>query len=292
MWAWYDDLFMRGVVVSDQQTQKQGLKRRVDRILNPGDDDSKTVDTFIIMLITLNVLAVILETEQDIAQQYAKAFQVFEWFSSIFFAAEYGLRLWTCTLREQFAHPVKGRIRYAFTFMAMVDLVAILPFFLPMLGDMVDLRVARAIRLLRLVRLLKMGRYDHAVRTMIGVFARKKEEFAMSGFVLVMVLILCSSVIYFVEHEAQPEAFSSIPTAMWWAVITITSVGYGDVYPVTTLGRFVGAIIAVIGVCVVAMPTGILASGFAEQMRENRGEGQAFGYCPHCGENLKGFDDP
>ena len=125
----------------------------------------------------------------------------------------------------------------------------------------------RAIRLLRLVRILKMGRYAHAVKTLTNVIARKREELAMTGFVLVMLLTLTSSAMYFVEHDAQPEKFRSIPAAMWWSVITLTSVGFGDVYPVTELGKFIGGIVALSGVGFVALPTGILAAGFNEDER-------------------------
>jgi voltage-gated potassium channel len=172
--------------------------------------------------------------------------------------------------------------------MALVDFVAIAPFFLVFFVENLDLRIARAIRLMRLVRILKMGRYAHAVTTLYHVFSRKKEELAIANFVGIMILILCSSIMYFAEHDAQPEAFRSIPEAMWWAVVTLTSVGYGDISPITPVGKLFGAVVCMIGVLMVALPTGILASGFLEEMREQRrGRDQdIFGYCPHCGKQL------
>ena len=191
-----------------------------------------------------------------------------------------------CTLNERFAEPVRGRVRYAFTFMAVVDLVAILPSLLVFIA--MDTRFVRAIRLLRLLRILKMGRYAYAVQTLLNVFTRKREELAITGFVLVMLLVLCSSLVYFVEHGNQPEAFASIPQSMWWTIITLTSVGYGDVYPTSGPGQVVGAIVSLIGVLFVALPTGILSAGFAEEIREQRRgkDSETFGYCPHCGEKL------
>ncbi|MCO4746170.1 MAG: ion transporter [Proteobacteria bacterium] len=265
----------------------ESWKVRVDRILNPGDDDNKAMDTFIISLIAANVIAVMMETEPEYATAYHSWFMVFDTFSSLFFTVEYVARLWICNLDDAYKGGIRGRLRYMVSIMALVDLVAILPFYLPFLITM-DLRILRAIRLLRLVRILKMGRYAHAVRTLTNVISRKKEELAMTWLVLVLLLTMSSSLIYFVEHTTQPEAFRSIPASMWWSVITLTSVGYGDVYPTSGMGRFVGAIVSMVGVGFVALPTGILAAGFNEEIREQkRGkDADVFGFCPHCGEQL------
>ena len=263
----------------------------VNRKLNPGDDDSKTVDTFIIGLIGINVLLVIIETEPASAA-WATHFEVAEAISTLIFSVEYVLRLWIAPLDPRYQHRLYGRLRYAGSPMAMVDFIAIAPFFLVFIENL-DLRIARAIRLMRLVRILKMGRYAHAVTTLYQVFVRKKEELAIANFVSIMLLILCSSVIYFVEHHAQPEGFRSIPESMWWAVVTLTSVGYGDVSPVTPLGKLIGAVVCMIGVLMVALPTGILASGFLEEMREQRADhpGAGFCFCPHCGKVLVPQED-
>lgn len=263
------------------------IRRWVDRKLNPGDQDSKLVDTFIITLIAVNVLSVIVETEQAIADANATFFLVNETVSTLIFTVEYVLRVWVSDLTPRFlGRGMKGRFRYALSMMALVDFIAIAPFFLQFIE--MDLRIARAIRLMRLVRILKMGRYAHAVRTLGNVIGRKKEELAISTFVAAMVLILVSSAMYFTEHSAQPEAFRSIPETMWWAIVTLTSVGYGDVSPVTGLGKVVGAVVCMLGVLLVALPTGILASGFLEEMREQRRgkDAEVFGFCPHCGKQL------
>ncbi len=276
--------------------EAQGKVRRfklwINRLLNPGDDDSHLVDNFIILLIAANVLAVIFQTEPTLETEYKGFFYNFELISTIIFTMEYVCRMWVCTLDKRYQGGIKGRLRYAITPMALVDIIAIAPFYLQFIK--MDLRIARAIRLMRLVRILKMGRYAHAVKTLTNVIARKKEELTMVTFMGVMVLVLCASLIYFTEHGAlndKGEAignFSSIPESMWWAVVTLTSVGFGDVVPSTGVGQFVGAIICVLGVMMVALPTGILASGFAEEIREQRRgkDSDIFGFCPHCGEQL------
>jgi len=264
----------------------------VNQKLNPKDGESKTVETFIILLIAVNVVAVIAETEARIATGYGDFFLINESISTLIFSVEYILRVWVAPMSPRFAGSVKGRLRYVGTGMAIVDLVAIAPFFLMFIQ--MDLRIARAIRLMRLVRILKIGRYAHAVRMMGDVINEKKEELAICLFVSVMILVLCSSAMYFAEHEVQPEAFSSIPETMWWAVVTLTSVGYGDVSPVSPVGQLVGAVVCMIGVLLVALPTGILASGFLEVMREvRRGNKEyRFDYCPHCGKQLPDDAEP
>jgi voltage-gated potassium channel len=269
-----------------------GIRAWVDRRLNPKTGDSKAVETFIILLIAVNVVAVMAETEVRFAETYGDFFLINEAISTLIFSVEYILRVWVAPFDPRFAHPVKGRLRYASTAMALVDIIAIAPFFLMFIK--MDLRIARAIRLMRLLRILKIGRYAHAVKMMGTVINTKKEELAITLFVSVMILVLCSSAMYFAEHESQPEAFGSIPETMWWAVVTLTSVGYGDVSPTSPVGQVVGAVVCLIGVLLVALPTGILASGFLEVMREvRRGDkGYRFDYCPHCGEQLPEEAEP
>lgn len=297
----------RQAILSGQQELGPWMRIKVAiyRALYPQEGDSRWLDSSIITLIAINVMAVILETEEAYTSDYHVYFQAFEWFSSLFFTVEYVLRLWVVDLEFDPRHPWKSRARYVFSFMALVDLVAILPFYIVFFAPFpLDLRFIRAIRLLRLFRILKMGRYAHAVRTMAAVFARKKEELAMTTFILVVLLVLSASAIYFVEHtplekvlpdgtivqlQDPDDPFRSIPMSMWWAVVTLTSVGYGDVVPHTTLGKFVAAIVSLVGVGFVALPTGILAAGFAEEIREQRlkdGNLDMPGYCPHCGEPI------
>jgi len=263
----------------------QKIKKRVFEIIeraSPDDLPSKIFDISIMLLISSNVTAVILETVKSLSVRYILLFRGFEVFSVIAFTVEYGLRLWSCTTDKKFDSPVLGRIRFAVTPLALVDLVAILPFYLPMVFP-VDLRFIRAIRLFRLFRIFKLGRYSESMKTFGNVLKAKKEELFITIFVVFILLIIASSLMYFIENVAQPEVFSSIPAAMWWGVATLTTVGYGDVYPVTPLGKVLGAIIAILGIGMFALPAGILGSGFVEeiQKRQRRQE-----ICPHCGKNI------
>jgi voltage-gated potassium channel len=266
---------------------KQRVKQRLFRILEiaeSGDTPSRVFDIFIMTLISLNVVAVILATVKVLEVRYSAVFRSFEVFSVAVFTIEYTLRLWTSTSSQKYKHPVIGRFRFATTPLALVDLIAILPFYLPMFIPF-DLRFVRALRLVRLFRLFKMGRYSKSLRILGEVLRAKKEELVITVFVVFILLVVASSLMYYVETEAQPESFSSIPSAMWWGVCTLTTVGYGDVSPITPLGKFLGSVIALLGIGVFALPAGILASGLVETIEDRR---QRFKTCPHCGKKLAG----
>ncbi|MDN3515973.1 MAG: ion transporter [Candidatus Brocadia sp.] len=263
----------------------QKVKTRIHEILNgvsTEDAHAKIFHVFIITLIFLNAFAVILETVESLSSRYAILFKAFDTFSVFVFTVEYLLRLWTCTTDKRFRGTIKGRLRFAVNPFALVDLMAILPFYVPMFLPL-DLRFIRALRLFRLLRILKMGRYSDSLRTLGNVLNEKKEELLIALFAVLILLVVASSFIYFVENAAQPEAFSSIPEAMWWGVATLTTVGYGDIYPITSLGRFLGAIVAILGVGTIAIPAGILTSGFAREIQRKYGKRDM---CPHCGKDM------
>jgi voltage-gated potassium channel len=260
------------------------LRQRVYEILEvaaSGDRASRVFDISIMALIALNVIALVLETVESVDARIGPFLDVFEIVSVLIFSAEYVLRIWSCTVDRKYGAPVRGRLRFARTPMAMIDLLAVLPFYLPFLG--VDLRLIRSVRLFRLFRVAKLGRYSQALRTFGRVFANKKEELAVTLFVLFLLLLFASSAMYFAEHQDQPEVFSSIPAAMWWGVATLTTVGYGDVCPVTPIGKVIAAIIAIIGIGTFALPTGILGAGFVEEVQKRKKQPQT---CPHCGKEL------
>jgi voltage-gated potassium channel len=200
--------------------------------------------------------------------------------SVIIFTVEYILRLWVCTLNPEYSHPIKGRRRFMVTPFAIIDLLAIVPFYLPFLIH-VDLRFLRILRLFRILRILKLGRYSDAVTTFRSIIFWKKEELLVALSLLFIALVLVSSVMYYAEHEAQPELYSSIPAAMWWALVTLATVGYGDVYPVTFLGKMMSGVAIIIGVCIFALPTAIFAAGFIEEIEKDKEH-----YCPHCGKRI------
>lgn len=259
-------------------------REQVQQLLS-GNTTSKTsrmVTVLLVGLITLNVLAVIIESVEGIYSAYKTWFDAFEVFSVAVFSLEYVLRLWACTNQPAYRHPVIGRLRFAFTPLALVDLFAVLPSLLTWGG--VDLRALRVVRLARIARIAKLGHYSKALQLMAQVVQRKRHELTISLMLMLVMLILASSLMYVVEHEQQPEAFSSIPATMWWAVATLTTVGYGDVTPVTAIGKVLGALIAIIGIGLFALPAGIVAAGFVELNEDVSSSLPS--HCPHCGKAL------
>jgi len=270
------------------------LRARAWELVETGQGDdpaSRAVDVVILSLIVLSVGALILETVQPLAARYGPWFAAFEWFTIGVFTLEYLARVWACTAQAAYRRPVAGRIRYALTPLAIVDFLAIAPFYAYLLLQTfgVDLRMMRLLRLFRLLRVLKATRYLMAWQLFADVLRARREEMLITTGMMLFLLILTSCLVYFVEHPAQPERFSDIPTAMWWAVATLTTVGYGDLYPVTGLGRILGAIAAILGVGLFALPAGILGSGFVEAIQKRKSD-SARPRCPHCGGDLTDND--
>jgi voltage-gated potassium channel len=263
------------------------LRKRVFQIVRPAGTDDRTsrlFDLTILALIALSVLCIILESVASIRQRFGTALRVCEIVTVCVFTLEYMLRLWACVEDRRFRHALRGRLRHGLSPMAVIDILAILPFYLPFVG--VDLRFVRSIRLLRLFRVAKMGRYSAALQTLGRVVQAKKAELMITGFVLILLLIMGSSIMYYAEREAQPDVFTSIPAAMWWAVCTLTTVGYGDVFPVTAWGRLAGSVIAILGIGMFALPTGILGAAFVEEIQNRKHQRKPKTHCPHCGEEL------
>lgn len=237
-------------------------------------------DIFIIVLIVLNVIALLLESISPLQLKFGREFYLFEIFSVVVFTLEYILRFWTITLRPGFQNPLKGRIKYFFTPLAIIDLLAILPFYLPFIG--IDLRLLRILRMFRIFRLFKIARYVTALALINRVIKQKKEELIISLIFTIFILLIASTLMFYVENEVQPENFSSIPETMWWGIATLTTVGYGDLYPITGLGKFLGGTISIIGIGLFALPTGILASGFSEELAKKKINTLG---CPTCGNS-------
>jgi len=249
------------------------------------------IDIALMLLITLNVLAVILETVPELYKSNKTYFIWFELFSVAIFSVEYLLRLWCCVENENKSATVSNsryRLKYLVSPMALIDLV--------------DLRF---IRVLRLLRIFKLTRYSAAMTMLLDVLREEASALLAGIFIMIVLLVLVSSGAYVVEQSAQPELFGSIPDAMWWAVATLTTVGYGDVTPITPLGKIFGACVTIIGIGMAALPAGILANGLADQLRRLRkelglskilaeeiarsfihGEKNKKGTCPQCGYAL------
>ncbi|RPH06822.1 MAG: ion transporter [Alphaproteobacteria bacterium TMED194] len=250
---------------------KKSLRKRIWEILEKGNSNDKVsfyTDIFLIALIVFNIIAVLLETVESIYSNYALEFVIFERFSTIVFLVEYILRIWVCVEEKIKNNKLITRLKYASTWPAIIDLLAVLSGLLPMIFE-VDLRILRALRMLRL---LKFSRYFKVMNLLLGVLKEEKQSFLAAMFLLTIAMLIASTGIYIFEKDAQPDKFSSIPEAMWWAIATLTTIGYGDVTPVTGMGKFFGAIIAIIGIGVVALPSGILASGFTDQLKRRQAQ--------------------
>lgn len=266
----------------------ESLRARVYHVLE-GDsvktDKAHPIVYLLVVLIAANVAAVILDSVESLHAEYGGWFDAFEWFSLTIFTAEYVARVWACTVDPNFARPVVGRLKYMATPLTLVDLASIVPSIIALftLGG-VDLRALRVLRFFRLLRILKLGRYSASAQALGAVFKERRADLAVAMGAVLILLVLSASVVYIAEHDAQPERFSSIPESMWWAIITLTTIGYGDVYPITPLGKLFGALTALLGVGIVALPAGILAAGFHDQLqRRRRAQAQP---CPHCGKDV------
>lgn len=242
---------------------------------------ARCVRAFLVVLILLNVFALIMETMPEVSATYKHVFRGFEYFSVAIFTAEYIARLWVCSQCLNNVGGIKGRIKHILHPLMIVDLLAILPFYLPYILP-ADLIFLRSLRLMRLLRVLKLGRYSDAVQIFFNVVRLKIEQLAVAGFALGILLIIASSLMYYFEREAQPAIFGSIPHAMWWAIVTLSTVGYGDAYPVTAAGRCLASVIAMLGIGMFALPAGILSAGFVEYGEMKKQSPSRT--CPHCGK--------
>jgi voltage-gated potassium channel len=231
------------------------------------------------ILIFLNTIAIILNTIPDLSQNYHTVFRDFEYFSVAIFLVEYLFRLWSCVEARGFSHPFYGRVRFLLSFWGIVDLLAIAPFFLSAFAT--DFAFIRMLRLLRILRLFRMSRYFHAFRIIKNVLNSKREELILAFSFIFFLIIFSSSLMYYIEHPVQPKNFSSIPAALWWGVNTMTTVGYGDIYPITLAGKILGAFVAISGISLFALPAGIIASGFNEHIRGYKNETGKV-KCPYC----------
>ena len=243
------------------------IQKRTSELLSKGnltDKPSQYVDMILFILILLNIAAVCLESVKHIGEEYKVAFNIFELVSVVIFSIEYLLRVWSAPSREDLGSSSNliKRLKYIFSFTGLVDFLAIIPSILPYFFGGVDLRW---LRVLRLLRVLKISNYSSALEDFFSAIKADWRSFSAALYLMVIALFLSSALMYIAEHDSQPEKFSSIPETMWWGLITLTTVGYGDVSPITPLGKIIGAFTAIMGVCTVALLTGIVASAFANQ---------------------------
>ena len=250
------------------------VRSRTFELLNPatfGDQTSRVWDQFFSVLILLNVVAVTLESVEALHEKYDQIFHYFELFSILIFTVEYSLRVWVAPLKyeNRVAASYSARVKYIFSLNGIIDLLSIIPFYLQFMLPGLDLRILRTLRLLRI---LKLSTYNSALSDLIEAIREERRSFIAAGYIFVVMFIIASSLIYFAEHQKHPTHFNSIPDSMYWALITLTTVGYGDVTPVTALGKLISVISAMGGVIVVALLTGIIASSFSLQMERRKAE--------------------
>jgi voltage-gated potassium channel len=214
--------------------------------------------------------------------------RIFEAFSIIIFSIEYLLRIYISELTHPARTKLGSALRFMFSFFGLVDLIAILPFYIPYIIK-ADLRFVRIFRLFRFFRIFKLSRYNRTLQMIWDVIREKKSEFIMTFFISLLLLLVSAFLMYYVENPVQPDKFRNIFSSLWWAVSTLTPLGYGDVAPVTTPGKVISAIVAIIGIGLIALPTGIISAGFIDKIssrnKEDRKEGTKV--CPHCGKRLE-----
>jgi len=248
------------------------LRRRVYEELEPHARGqfglSVANKTLVLFIIVASALA-ILETEPLVASDYPDFFRAAELLFGAIFSVEYLLRLWIAPDNPQWAKYRFPRLRYAFSVAAIIDFLAIVPT-LASLGPGGGSVLLRFFRILRILRLAKLGRMSHALQDLGSAVHERRHELLLTVGIAGFVLLVASTLMYWAEADAQPDKFGSIPRSMWWCIITLTTVGYGDAYPVTVLGKMLSGLVAIAGIGLIAMPTGILAAAFSDVVQRRR----------------------
>jgi voltage-gated potassium channel len=247
--------------------KRTALRRRLYEILergSVGDRTSTIVDRALMLLIVINLIAVVLESVPEIANQYSRWFTAIELMSLAVFTVEYLLRLWVAVEHAPYAHlrPSVARLKYATSPAGMVDLLAILPFWFAFaLPD-----EFRVILVFRIIRFLKIARYSPAMRSLLDVLYSERRALFGCVVILLGTTLIAGSLAHMVERDAQPDKFGTIPDAMWWAIVTLGTIGYGDVVPVTMAGKLIAGATIFLGLVMIALPVGIIANGFADEV--------------------------
>ena len=277
-------------------------KRRIYTIIQVGnisDTPSRVYDIFLILAVALNIFIAVFDTFPQ-SDPYATFIWWVECLTVVFFAVDYILRIWTADLLYEKLSPAKARIRFIFSWAGIVDLLSCLPFLVASGGG-----ALRMFRIIRILRVFRIHHYADPLRVIGDVLRKKKGQLMSSIFIVLILMVAASLMMYNLEHEAQPEAFENAFSGFWWAANTLLTVGYGDIVPVTLAGKVCGTILTFLGVGMVAIPTGILSAGFVEQVsimsestiaekivRETASdnpdnyEKEEYIYCPYCGKRL------
>lgn len=242
------------------------FRLRVYNLLETNTRSGKLVNGAIMFLIIVNILAIIMESVDSVRTDYEKVFWLFELFSVAIFTVEYVLRVWSSVENPDYQNKFTGRLRFMLTPMALVDFIAIVPFYLSRFFGF----DARFLRVVRLLRIFKLSRHLKALDILTTVVRNEAGSLVAAIFILGVMVVLSAGGIYVAERGSQVETFSSIPAAMWWAIVTLSTVGYGDVVPGSVAGKLFGVLVMVIGVGMAALPAGIIASGFSSELQRRR----------------------
>lgn len=255
----------------DTHSRTATWRRRLYTQLHPSARQKKglsPLNRVIAVLICLAVAMAVLQSEPEMVRGRERLFRVAELVFAILFLAEYLARLWTAAENRQYGPGWRGMLRYAFSIPALIDLLALSSLFMTLLGS--EGALLRLFRLSRILMLARLGRFSTAFGAIVYAVKSRRYELAMSLAIAGMLLLVSSSLLYIIEGPGQPDDFGSIPRAMWWSIATLTTVGYGDAYPVTPLGKLLAGATAITGIGLIAMPTGILAAAFSDALQRQR----------------------
>ena len=271
--------------------------KRKDRIFELIEADiagvlsSKAIDVAIMVLIAINVVLIILETF-TVSAAWQRIFDGVLTASIIIFTVEITLRIYTADLLPKYRRlpPWKARLKYLISPMSLIDLIAVVPFYISFLP--LDLRIVRTLRVARVFKIFKYHRYTSSFDIIRKVCLDRLHQLLVSTLLLLMVIVIASVLIYHLEHAAQPDGFSSAFSALWWIVASLTNIGPGEIYPITIGGRLLSLLISMLGIGLIAVPTGIISAGFIEHTDKRRRARRRANFCPQCGFELNPPTDP
>jgi voltage-gated potassium channel len=257
------------------------MKQKIYNLVEKGAHGSKInliFDYFILTLIVLNVTAVAIDTLTGLNAGFLQLLRIFEIFSIIIFTIEFLMRLYVSDITHPASNKFYSVLKFIFSPFGLIDLLAILPFYIPFIIK-TDLRFLRILRLIRFFRIFKISRYNSTLKLIWDVIKEKKAELQMTFFIAFLILLVSAFLMYHVEGPVQPDKFTNIFSSLWWAIATLTTVGYGDIAPITTLGKIISGIVAILGIGLIALPTGIISSGFVSKLNNSK---KSKIICPHC----------
>jgi voltage-gated potassium channel len=272
--------------ISPIPMNNKDIKWRIYNVIRDDDENdllSNIIDIIIVSSIFLNILLIILDTFSFFHGKHENILKRIELVLAIIFTIEYLIRIWTSVYIIPAIPAYKARLKYLLTFKGLIDIIALIPFYIALIFD-TNFDFLKIIRLFRILSILKINRYTNSLSNVGKVIRNKSAQLISSMFVVSILIIFSSVLMYYIENEAQPEKFNNAFSGLWWAIATLTTVGYGDIYPITVIGKILGVLIAFLGIGLVAVPTGIISAGFVEQISEEK---ETKKYCPYCGKKIE-----